>query len=418
MKQQHAACLLGAAITLLAPPSQAQDSVIALTLHQALAIARERAPTILSARFRVEEARGRLTAASVRFRENPVIEAAAGTRSANSDRSGEAELGVSQLFETGGRRAARMAAAGAGVDRAAADADVAMQVLLRDVANSFYRALHAAERLRLATDTATLALEGLRTAERRNELGEVPLLDVHVARVGWAGNGSDAQAAEADVGATVGELRLLLGMDPHQPLAVDGDLRGRASFDLNGLLLQAAERPELRVLAAGLREAEAEMRLGQGYTRPAFGLGVRYEREEGADVILGGVSLVLPVFERGQGIRAEATARSQRLRLELETARRAIESEVRTAFDVWRHRVDAVEQIESEALASLEETERLARRAYETGALNVAELLLLRRETVQVRQQYLNRLLDAALAGIELEAAAGSLHASSTPARP
>jgi cobalt-zinc-cadmium efflux system outer membrane protein len=359
-----------------------------------------------------------LTAASVRFRENPVIEAAAGTRSANSDRSGEAELGVSQLFETGGRRAARMAAAGAGVDRAAADADVAMQVLLRDVANSFYRALHAAERLRLATDTATLALEGLRTAERRNELGEVPLLDVHVARVGWAGNGSDAQAAEADVGATVGELRLLLGMDPHQPLAVDGDLRGRASFDLNGLLLQAAERPELRVLAAGLREAEAEMRLGQGYTRPAFGLGVRYEREEGADVILGGVSLVLPVFERGQGIRAEATARSQRLRLELETARRAIESEVRTAFDVWRHRVDAVEQIESEALASLEETERLARRAYETGALNVAELLLLRRETVQVRQQYLNRLLDAALAGIELEAAAGSLHASSTPARP
>ena len=417
MKQRRAACLLWAAIILLAPPCEAQDSVVALTMDQALRIARERAPTILSARIRVEEARGRLTTASVRFRENPVVDAFAGTRSGNSDHSGEAEFGVMQMFETGGRRDARMAAASAAVDRASADVDVATRELLRDVALSFQRALHAAERLRFANDTATLALDGLRSAERRNQLGEVPLLDVHVARVGWAGNRSDAQAAEAELSTSVGALRLLLGLDPRQPLAVDGDLRARESLDLNGLLAQAAERPELRSLAASSREAEADARLGKGFTRPDFGLGVRYARDEGDNVILGGVSLILPVFERGQGIRAEAAARSQRLRLELDTTRRAIESEVRTAFDAWRHRVDAVDQFETEALTSLEETERLARRGYETGAFNVVELLLLRRETVQVRRMYLDRLLDAATARIELEAAAGLLPGSSTPAQ-
>jgi cobalt-zinc-cadmium efflux system outer membrane protein len=407
MQACRATLVLAVTAVVWVHPSVAQEPAGALTLDQALARARERAPRLVAARMRVDEARGRLTGASVRLRENPVVDMALGTRRSAVEDSREAELGITQMLETGGRRDARVAAADAGVDRVGAEVEVATQGLLREVAGSFQRALHATEYVRLTTETESLAAEALRTAQRRNELGEVPRLDVHVARVGWAGSRSNLRAAQAQVGVALGELRLLLGMDPHEPLAVAGDLHTRSTFDLQALLARAAHRPELRVLAAEVREAEAEVRLGQGYGWPELGLGLRYEQEEGDDIYLGGVSIVLPVFERGQGLEAEAGARVRRLRLELDTARRAIDVQVRSAFDVWRQRTDAVLEIEGEALTSLAESERLARRAYETGAFGVAELLLLRRETAEIRRRHLDRALEASLAAIELEAAAG-----------
>ena len=142
---------------------------------------------------------------------------------------------------------------------------------------------------------------------------------------------------------------------------------------------------------------------------PNLGLGVRYEREEGADVGLGTLTLTLPVFEHGQGLRAEATARARRLRLELEADRRVVSVEVRTAFDVYGRRVDAALELERNAVPLLDENEALARRSYETGALGLAELLLVRREGLDTRKEYLERLLEAAIAGVELEASAGVL---------
>jgi len=57
-----------------------------LTLEQALALARERAPPVLSARRRIEDARGRVTGASAWFRENPVLEGGLDCSSLNHER--------------------------------------------------------------------------------------------------------------------------------------------------------------------------------------------------------------------------------------------------------------------------------------------------------------------------------------------
>ena len=53
-----------------------------VTLPEALARAREQAPQIVSARLAMEEARGRLLGASLRFQANPEIDGAIGNRSA------------------------------------------------------------------------------------------------------------------------------------------------------------------------------------------------------------------------------------------------------------------------------------------------------------------------------------------------
>src|SRR5262245_32813489 len=86
-----------------------------LTFEQALAMARERAPRVAVARARIDEARGRLAGAQVRFRDNPVVDASAGPRKLETDTVTDYEFGVSQTFEVGNRRAARIAGAEAGV---------------------------------------------------------------------------------------------------------------------------------------------------------------------------------------------------------------------------------------------------------------------------------------------------------------
>jgi hypothetical protein len=58
----------------------------AICLRQALDLAQQRAPVILSARARIEEARGRLAGAVVRFRDNPLVEFDAGPRFTNQGR--------------------------------------------------------------------------------------------------------------------------------------------------------------------------------------------------------------------------------------------------------------------------------------------------------------------------------------------
>jgi cobalt-zinc-cadmium efflux system outer membrane protein len=88
---------------------------------------------------------------------------------------------------------------------------------------------------------------------------------------------------------------------------------------------------------------------------------------------------------------------------------RAVETQVSTAFTVHRLREDAVRELEREELPRLDENEALAQRSFEAGEMSLADLLAMRREILQTRDDYLDRLLDSALAAIELEASAGGL---------
>jgi cobalt-zinc-cadmium efflux system outer membrane protein len=179
--------------------------------------------------------------------------------------------------------------------------------------------------------------------------------------------------------------------------------------DLATALRTAAERPELRVLEAGIQEADAEVRLGLSFSRPEFGGGIRYAREEGDQIVLGAMTVTLPVFSRGQEARAVGSARATRLRAELDAARARVELEVRAAFDAFSRRLMAVRVLESDAMPGLDENERLTTRSFEVGQLGLPELLLIRREMLDTRFQYLDAQLEAALARVDLDASAAIL---------
>jgi outer membrane protein, heavy metal efflux system len=392
-------------------PSMAQKEPRdnALTLEQALNRARLKAPLLLSARARVEEARGRLKGASIILQANPTIEGTMGPRLSDQGRTMDGEFSVSQDFDVLGRRSARIAGAQIGVAREIAVSSETGRGLLRDVAVAFTRALAANEKLRVLTTAEQVSSSILETSERRYQAGDIPILEVNLAKNGTARARAELWAGRADLVTSLGELRVLLGMSPEEDFLVSGDLKTPKKYDLAALVSMAEDRPDIRVLESDLQGALSDVRLGNTFRLPDFGLIARYQRDQGDNLAQAGVRVTLPVFSRGQELTATGTARAARIRGELDAIKTAIRNEVKTAFDAYMYRAEALQKLERLALPSLLENETLARRSYEEGEIGLAELLLIRREILETRLTYVTTLLDAALAGVDLEFKSGVL---------
>jgi cobalt-zinc-cadmium efflux system outer membrane protein len=389
--------------------STAGAQPVSLSFEQALVRAREQSPALLVARARIEEARGRLTGARVRFRENPTIDVGSGPRTTEQGTLTDLDVGFAQSFETGGQRAARIAGAEAGVARETAVAADAGRAALRAVALAYLRLRYAQDRIELLTGAETAAADVVNVATRRYEAGDIAVLDVNIAKVARARARAARLVADGDRIALAGELQRLLGLAPGTVVIASGSLRLERRPDLSSLLAAVSNRTDLRAIEADIRDAEADVRLGRAAARPDVGLGARFKREEGHKAVLGELTITLPVFSQGQELRATGAARASRLRLELETSRASIESELRSLYAAYAAREGALAAFEQEAMPGVDENETLARRSFEVGQVSLAELLLIRREIVDTRLEYLSRMLDVAESVIEQDAVAGVL---------
>jgi cobalt-zinc-cadmium efflux system outer membrane protein len=395
-----------AALFLVALPAWSQERV--LTLEEALALARERGAGVALARGRIEEARARQTQAGRRFQENPVAEVDGGYRRAGSGFF-DFEATVSQGLYAGGRRDARLAGTRAALERAEAELAEARRLLLRDVQTTFARILGSRDRIALLGRSRQAADELLAATERRYEAGEATALELNRARVAAAAGRAAQGAAEANAGAEVASLKALLGLDPGEGLEVRGSSAPRPLPSLEALLAGLDRRPDLQALAAELREAEAEVLLGQALARPGLGVRGGVAREEGADILRAGFVVTLPLHDRGQETLAVGQARAAALRQALAAARGAADAEVRGRYSALTRRLAAARELETTALPALDDNESLALKSFDAGEIGLGELLLIRRESLETRLTHLDRMLEATLTRFELEAAAGAL---------
>jgi cobalt-zinc-cadmium efflux system outer membrane protein len=355
------------------------------------------------------EAEAALLDATARFRENPIIEANIGPRSSNSTRSTELDIGVSQLFETGGQRQARIAGAQASIERQRYEVDVTARGVIFDAATAFLDGLAATERLRIAEEADTVSRELLHATDRRYNLGDIAAVDLNLARIDAARTGATLRTARADLNRAVGQLRVLLRLSATEPIDLVGSLDLPVPAPFEQLRSVVDQRPEFISLQAESREAEAQLELGRALRRPDVGLRVGYEREQTDTVVLGGLTVTLPTFQRGQGTSAAGAARAARARLQLDTARQAAITELEAAYAVHeQHRLSS-EGLVTDAAPSAADNESLAQRSYEAGELNLMEFLLIRRDALETRTAVVDRRLDTARSRLTVDFVAGVL---------
>jgi outer membrane protein, heavy metal efflux system len=378
-----------------------------LTLERSLELARGRAPAIRTARGRVADARGAVARASALLSTNPTLDIAAGPRRTPAGNDGlNTQVGLSQMFELGGKQGARREAADAALAGAEALLQDAERMALGEVASAFVRALHARERVRFAGMATAAAEEVSRSTQRRLQAGDVPVVDANVARIALSRARADAAAAEGQAAVGLSELRRLLDLRADQPLLLSGDL---AALARAALPAKASEtRADITALEAELREARSALRQGNAEAWPDVTLGVQYEREGEDQAILGALSLPLPLYQRGQDLRVTARAQIERLTSQLEAARSGRRIEIEAATALHAKNLQALEELRA-ALPLVEENLSLARKSYEAGEMGLAELLLIRREALEARTDHLDHLLQAALSRINILVQTGAI---------
>src|SRR5688572_7918382 len=380
---------------------------VVLTLQETIDRAREQTGALLVARARIAEAEADAIDASARFLDNPVLEGAAGPRTGSGARGVDVEFGVSQQFETGGQRQARTAGARAAVDRQRADGQRSVRDVVFNAASAFLDAVAAMERLQIAEGADAIARELLNTTERRFALGDIAAIDVNLARIEAARSTAALVAARADLTAAAGALRALLRIPSPEPIQLRGALQLPPVPPLERLEASVNQRPEFAVLAAELREAEAQQQLGRALTKPDLGIRVDYEREESSNILLGGLTITIPAFQQGQGTRAAGLARANRLRTESEVVRERAVADLRTAYGVYEQRAALAAALEKDATPNLLDNENLARRSYEAGEMNLMGFLLIRRDAVETRLGVVDRRLAAARSRLTVDVIAG-----------
>jgi cobalt-zinc-cadmium efflux system outer membrane protein len=379
-----------------------------LTLSRVIDLAGKTAPEVRIAATRIAEEEGKLTGAQVRALENPKLEAALGPR-IGLNTTVDVDVGVEIPFERGGKRERRIAAARAGIQREKHAVENARRQAITLAVGAYYRVLQAEERLRLAEERKALAEELFRVARERHQGGDAPLFDVNLAQAEMSRAKSAIESEKGTIARARAALAARLGLPSGGDLRVEGDLKDRSFFDTIPSETSHEKRSDLLVALAEVDASRAGIALAEAQRRPDIAFRAGYRHEEGNDIVQGGVSIPLPFFNPGKGPVQEARARSDRARIDAEARKAAVSSEIEGARRSYTAAAESVRLLEKDGLPRQQENEALARESYRAGKINLATLLLVRRDALDTRREYLERLLEAAEAGVELAAAVGAL---------
>jgi outer membrane protein, heavy metal efflux system len=237
-------------------------------------------------------------------------------------------------------------------------------------------------------------------------VGYISAIDLNQVRIDVTRAASAAAAARAAEADAILLLKRLLRSQSFAAVQGTLDLPRPPAEDSSRAALE--RRPDLAALAAESRAADAEAELGRALARPELGARLGYQRDDGDSIVVGGLTITLPAFQRGQGLVAAGRARAARAKVEIEMAREHALVELDRAYAAYLLQQRAAE-LASAGLTAVDDNENLARRSYEAGEMGLLDYLLIRRDAFQTRTAVVDRRLEVARSRITIDFISGVL---------
>ncbi|HSN28253.1 MAG TPA: TolC family protein [Kofleriaceae bacterium] len=392
---------LTAAALLLHAISASADT-IDLDLSGALARAHRIAPDAIAARGRIAQAEAGVVSASVAFVTNPEIEADLGPRF-KPGRPLDADATLAQNLEPW-RRGARRQLASAERAHAQAEGDVTLRDLDLEVSLAFYEAIFASEAADQAKRAEDFAKAAVDAARRRRQAGEITDLDLNLARVALGRAHSATQLSLAERATSVGKLAVLVGAAPADTLV----LRGTLAPPAVPASVDAAKRPDVRALDRDREVAAAELAQAIANGRPEVGVLVAYRREDLDSIVMGGLRLTLPVWNRAQGEKAAARAHEKTAAEARDVTLHIAERQIADAMAAYAATKEATDAFERDVLPLLDDSEQLLQKSIDAGQIAISDYLVARQELLTARRDHLERQLALAKAALVVRYVTGS----------
>ena len=377
-----------------------------LSLVQAIELALEGNPEVAAATRQFEATEGQVLQG--RSRPNPELAySLEDARSQTRTQSWQLNLPV----ELGGKRAARTKAAEKSREQAQAQLAELQATVRANVAAAYFDVLTAQERLVLARDSAALAKSSTDTVSKRVAAGKVSPVEESKARVAEAGVRVELAQAASEQRNALSRLFALLGRIDAPYTVLEGKAENLPSVpslaDLQPLI-SSAPGVVLARIEVDRRKALTALEQSKRVPDVTVSVGMQRSNETQRNVLLFGVSVPLPVFDRNQGNLLEALKLEDKARDELQAASVRLHSEVAQARERLSTITAEVQSLQQDVLPGAKSAYDAATIGFENGKFNFLEVLDAQRTYFTAKSQYLKALGEAHRAAADIDRLLGA----------
>jgi cobalt-zinc-cadmium efflux system outer membrane protein len=384
--------------------------------------------SIAAARLDVGRAEARLRQALLYPNPSLDLERTTGKFTGSPDEQATS-IGFAMPIELGGKRSSRIDVARAELEGARAAFAERQRQLTNEVLSSYIEALAALRELDTTATLNELDVETGNYLQTRVNEGDVAPLELSLLQVEVERLRSRRALLKGQLEAALIRLKTLASVPSGETLKL------RRVFDLSEGQSPAASideavsralerRPDILSARANERAAEANAKAARAQSVPDVTPFARYGSETSAfdetpvgplkdrsKSISFGVSMTLPVFNRYQGLRAEANAAVAQARAQREVLETTVRSEVTAAYRRLLGADEALSIYERGVLDRSAENLRTLRAAYQLGEYRITDLIAEQRRVVDAQREYTELLAERYRAAVDLMLATGNITA-------
>jgi len=387
-------------------PLRAEPAVL-VTLASIGDRIRARNPDLAAARFRIQEALGRMNQAG--RLDNPEFET--GIEHNAKFREGKFEIGLSQRFPVTDRLLLEKEISLTELKSSEAEVREVERQLKGQAREAVVKVLAIRQRRELMREQTALSKEFADFLQEISAKGEGSVLDAGQAKLEATTLALETRQLDAGETALIGELKPLLGMLPGEALSVAGTLP-EASLPGDGA--DPSKRPDFQSAKLDAQAAAQSVALehARRFDDVEGSVFAGAERTEDApegfenEAVLGvRLKIALPFWNKNEGAIQEAEARKTRKEMEATALGRGIRLEAEAAraeMVVW---ANMVQEINENLLPLADEQTSLAEAAYRNGQGEIQSVLRSREKRLQLAAARLDALREFHLARVRHETA-------------
>ena len=319
-------------------------------------------------------------------------------------------LQISQLVELGGKRSARIRAAGLGKDAATAEYEAKRIDVLTRAAQAFIDVLAGQRRKQLSNQAVALASQAAEAVGKRVTAGKVSPVEETKARLEAGAARIEAEQAGRELASARTRLTAFWGNSAPRFTEAVGDLEMLVVVPpLEQLTLRARSNPERTrsIAEVARRSALLDGERAKRIPDITLGAGVQRAQDNRENLPLLTLSMPLPFFDRNQGNVLEAIRRVEKARDEQSFSDTRLESELGQTYERLKAVEMEVKTLRDELLPGAKSAFDAATTGYQLGKFGFLDAIDAQRTLFQSNQQYVKALAEYHRAVADIERLTG-----------
>jgi cobalt-zinc-cadmium efflux system outer membrane protein len=363
----------------------AAQAPVRISFEQAIGLALTHSHTLKAARTTIQQNQAQEVTASLR--PNPTLEWDAlfvplfSPQYFNTGtllNTQQFDIGVSYLYERGGKRPRRVDAAKDATAVTRYQVDDSERNLIFNVAQQFINAQLAQSILDFAVKDLESFRQTVKISEDRYKAGDISEGDLLKIQLQLLQFQTDVAGAEVAKVQALASLRQLLGYDAvPDNYEIDGELAYQPlAVNLDDLRLRALKaRPDLLAAQQGIQAARSQIALAKANGKVDLTTTLAYSHVSDQSSLSASFSIPLPVFDRNQGEIARTRYALTQSQQNAEAASDTVLTDVRNNYEAFATNQKIVQLYLSGYLKQAQDSLNISEYAYKRGAASLLDFL-------------------------------------------